>query len=41
MQRLPLMSELDPDTYGPQESAFNHTKVQELIGCSIEVNEVN
>ena len=41
MQRLPLMSELDPEIYGPQESAFNHTKVQELLGCFNEVNEVN
>ncbi|KAA0041374.1 hypothetical protein IC582_009827 [Cucumis melo] len=37
--RLPLMSELDPEIYGPQESAFNHTKVQELLGCFNEVNE--
>ncbi|XP_038902235.1 lipoxygenase 2, chloroplastic-like [Benincasa hispida] len=34
---LPLMSELDPKIYGPQESAFTHTKVQELIRSPIEV----
>ncbi|XP_050941001.1 linoleate 13S-lipoxygenase 2-1, chloroplastic-like [Cucumis melo] len=35
----PLKSELDPEEYGPQESAFTTDLVQKLIGSSLTVEE--
>ncbi|XP_022985897.1 linoleate 13S-lipoxygenase 2-1, chloroplastic-like [Cucurbita maxima] len=39
VKSLPLMSELNPKDYGPQESGFTTQLVQKLIGCSITVEE--
>ena len=41
MQEWPLMSKLDPDVYGPQESAITEEVINKEIGGIVSVDEVN